>query len=104
MIKNNIGKAYTTIIVDESTQGEFIENKILRIVSNNEPIKDGAPIIFTERKDGIKPEYDPRADRFEIAIEATDKIAKTYQAKRAEAIEKRGKAPLIQTTDPPPAA
>ena len=39
----------------EIYEGETIEQKVNRIVNNNEPITDGAPIIFTERKDGVLP-------------------------------------------------
>ena len=35
----------------ESFEGEFIEEKVARVVENKEPIEDGAPIIYTERKD-----------------------------------------------------
>ena len=34
----------------ETFEGETIETKVNRIVNNGEPIKDGAPIIYTERK------------------------------------------------------
>jgi hypothetical protein len=76
--KPNTGK----ISVNNSAEGETIENKIRRIVNNKEPISDGAPIVFTERKEGVKPEYDIRTDRWDIAIEAMDKVAKSYKAKR----------------------
>ena len=32
----------------ETFEGEFIEEKIARVVENKEPIEDGAPIIYTE--------------------------------------------------------
>ena len=32
------------------------------------------PTIYTEKKDGVQPEYDIRTDRFEVAIDAIDKI------------------------------
>lgn len=72
----------TTLSKNTSYQGETLEKKINRIVNNKEPIKDGAPIIYTERKDGVMPQYDIRTDRFEIALDATDKIAKAHLAKR----------------------
>ena len=34
----------------ECFEGEQLEEKVRRIVNNNEPITDGAPIIFTEKK------------------------------------------------------
>lgn len=52
------------------------EVKLRKIISgeaNN--MEDGVfPTIYTEKKDGVQPEYDIRTDRFEIAIEAMDKI------------------------------
>lgn len=78
----------TSLRVNKSVEGEPIEHKIERVLNNREPIKDGAPIIYTERKDGVKPEYDIRTDRFEIAVEASDKIAKSYKARREERIQK----------------
>lgn len=66
----------------ETFEGETIETKVNRIVNNGEPIKDGAPIIYTERKDGVLPEYDIRTDRWDIAIEAMDKVNMDRIAKR----------------------
>ena len=51
----------------ECFEGEQIEEKVRRIVNNNEPITDGAPIIFTEKKDGVLPEYNIRTDRWPIS-------------------------------------
>ena len=65
-------------------EGETIEQKINRITNNKEPIKDGAPLIYTERKNGVQAQYDIRTDRFEIAVEAMDKVSKTHRAKREE--------------------
>ena len=81
MIRHKIG-GVTTLKVNTAVEGETIEQKIERIVNNKEPIKDGAPLIYTERKEGIRPSTNIRTDRWEIAIEATDKIAKSYQARR----------------------
>lgn len=56
------------------TQGESIEEKVRRIVDNNEPIEDTAPMIYTERKDGIKQEYNIRADKWDIALDAMQQV------------------------------
>lgn len=57
-------------------QAEPREVKLRKIVSgeaNN--MEDGVfPTIYTEKKDGVQPEYDIRTDRFEIALDAMDKI------------------------------
>ncbi len=66
----------------EKLEGEPIEHKIERIVSNKEPITDGAPSIFTERKDGVLSAYNIRTDRWEIASSAMDKVSASIQAKR----------------------
>lgn len=79
-----IKRTRTSINRNESTEGETIEVKIERIVNNKEPITDGAPIIYTERNEGVLPAYDPRTDRMEIAIDAMDAVSKSHQAKRAE--------------------
>ena len=55
-------------------EGEYIEEKVRRITENGEPIEDGAPIIYTERKDGVNPAYDIRTDRWEIAQNAMEQV------------------------------
>ena len=68
-------------------EGETIEAKVNRIVNNGEPITDGAPIIYTERKDGVLPEYDIRTDRWDIAIDAMDKVNMDRFAKRENKVD-----------------
>lgn len=76
--------AKSQITRNTSVQGEMIETKIERIISNKEPIKDGAPILYTARKDGVLASTNIRTDRFEIAVEAMDKVSKSYKARREE--------------------
>lgn len=87
----------TLLKVNNSVQGETIEMKIERIVNNKEPITDGAPIIYTDRKDGVQPDYDIRTDRWEFAIDAMDKSTKAKLAKRAEYYKKEEPAPVNTT-------
>jgi hypothetical protein len=87
----------STITRQELIVGETIETKVNRIVHNGEPIKDGAPEIFTERKDGVLAAYDVRTDKWEIAAEAMDVAEKSKMAK-AKGIEK-AKEPKIEPTD-----
>jgi len=72
----------TSLNVNESLEGETLETKMERVTTNKEPIKDGAPLIYTERKDGVQPGYNIRTDRFEIAVEAMDKVTSSNLAKR----------------------
>lgn len=74
----------TDLKVNKSYKGERLEQKINRIVNNNEPIEDSSPLIYTERKDGVLPAYDIRTDRWDVAIDAMDKVDKAHQAKRME--------------------
>ena len=81
----------------ETREGETIETKVRRIMSNNEPIHDEAPLIYTERKDGINPDYDIRSDRFDFALDAMSKIEKSKRAER----ENRHKLTLEVVEDKP---
>ena len=77
----------TTLKVNKAYQGETIEMKINRILNNKEPITDGAPLIYTERRDGVNPAYDIRTDRWEIAVDAMDKVNKSKQAQREQRLK-----------------
>lgn len=64
-------------------QGEPLVDKIRRIKNDNEPIKDGAPVIYTNPKDGVLPAYNIRTDRWEVAADAMDKISAQKLAERS---------------------
>lgn len=68
----------------EVYEGETIETKVSRIINEKAPIEDGAPIIFTERSEGVLPAYDIRTDRWDVAVDAMDKVNKAKIAKREE--------------------
>lgn len=57
-------------------QAEPREVKLRKIINGeSNDMEDGVfPTIYTEKKDGVQPEFDIRTDRFEIAIDAIDKI------------------------------
>lgn len=55
-------------------EGENILTKVRRILDENEPLTDGAPLIYTPKEDGVKPEYDIRTDKWQIAINAMDRV------------------------------
>lgn len=90
--KNNY-KCVNSITHVETYDGETIENKVMRVTENNEPITDGAPLIFTAKKDGVQKGYDIRADKWDIAIDAMnqvneEKILKATQWMTQQAEEK----------------
>lgn len=55
-------------------EGENILTKIRRILDENEPLTDGAPLIYTPKEDGVRPEFDIRTDKWQIAINAMDRV------------------------------
>lgn len=64
---------------DLTYEAEPREVKLRKIISGeSSSMEDGVfPTIYTEKRDGVLPEYDIRTDRFEIAIDAIDKINKS---------------------------
>lgn len=78
----------TRLKINNSVEGETLEQKLERMLESKEPITNGAPIIFQDRKEGVNPAHDIRTDRFEVAIDAADKNTKMQQAKR-EFFQKR---------------
>ena len=96
----------TTLVVNQSLEGESLEEKVMRIVENNEPITDGAPIVYTDRREGVMPAYNIRTDRWDVAIEAMDKVSATRLAKRDEYLSskdevKKGEVETtVNTSDP----
>lgn len=77
-------------------EGETIENKVTRLIKNKEPIKDGAPPIYTERKEGVNSAYNIRTDRWELATDLMDKVTRGKIAKRDEIIKKEEDAKVIK--------
>lgn len=80
-----------SIRVNNSYEGERIEEKVERFVNGGEAISDTAEMIYTERKDGVLPEYNIRTDRFDVAIDAMDYVAKSERAKTIEMFPKEEK-------------
>jgi hypothetical protein len=74
--------------VNNSYLGETLEMKVRRITELKEPITDGSPVIYTERSEGVKPEYNIRTDRFDIALDAMDKVNRSNLAKRMQVVNK----------------
>lgn len=94
----------TTLAINESTEGEPIEEKIERVVHNGEPIDEGAALVYTERKEGVMAQFNPRSDRFELAVDAMDQVSKSRIAKRESKIiempkQDDGVEPIQGTTE-----
>ena len=85
MIRKPIkGIGRSTIIIRTQYEAEPLEVKLRRKMKGgkvDEEEGDGKTwaVAYTEKKDGVKPEYDIRTDRFEIAREAMETLEKGIQ-------------------------
>lgn len=77
-------------------EAEPREVKLRKIISGEASnMEDGVfPIIYTEKKDGVQPEYDIRTDRFEVAIDAMDKI---NQSTASQIAKNKGETESVKT-------
>lgn len=104
-IFKEIKKTSIEIKCNELYEGESIEEKVRRVVMSKEPIEAISPMIYTERKDGVLPEYDIRTDRWEIAQSAMTTIAtgkrdirkNREQAKSDEKVDEKVDKPVINS-------
>lgn len=69
---------------EEGFEAESLEEKVRRVTASNEPVEAISPMIYTERKDGVRPEYNIRTDKWDIAQSAMDTIALGVRQKRQE--------------------
>ena len=78
-----IKRTPTSLNVNETMEGETIEQMIERRLNNGETAQDNImkDLIYQPREEGVNPNYDIRADKMELAILATDKVTKaqTYR-------------------------
>ena len=72
-----VGINYRSKLGTSLVEGERIELKIDRMTQNSEPIGDSAPLIYTPRKDGVIAAYDIRTDKWDIALDAMEKVNRT---------------------------
>lgn len=74
-------KRQTTIRKNDSYEAEGLEIILRRIQETKEPIGEGKPIIYTDKKDGVLPGYNIRTDRFEVMRMAAEKMSKAEASK-----------------------
>ena len=71
------GINYRSTLETALDEGERHELKIDRMTQNNEPTGDSAPLIYTPRKDGVIAADDIRTDKWDIALDAMEKVHRT---------------------------
>lgn len=57
--------------------GKSIEEELRQAQASKTPISSTTDVTYTPLKDGVLPQFDIRTDRQEIALDATEKIAKS---------------------------
>lgn len=67
---------------DTRNVGIRLEDEVVRMTRDKEPIGEGVELKYTERSEGILPEYDIRTNSIELAMEALDLDARNYIAKK----------------------
>lgn len=72
------------LYVSESYEAESIEVKIQRLMNNKEAPDQMSPLIYTERAEGVRASTNIRTDKWEIAIDAMNKVQETHAAKREQ--------------------
>lgn len=84
MKKKQINYNSKHLNTSESFIGESLEDKVRRVTQSNEPVEAISPMIYTERKHGVKPEHNIRTDKWDIAQQAMTTISTGVREKRKE--------------------
>ena len=63
--------------VNTSYEADPLEVTLRKYAEEKTPIKADSPIIYTERKDGVLPGYNIKADKMLIAQEGMSKVSQT---------------------------
>lgn len=87
MKKPRLNKMRTSINVNKSKEGQTMEQRMSKLMEQEEPIKDKAPLIWTPKDEGVRPEFNIRTDRYDLAQEAMDMVSRSEKAKRAQMLK-----------------
>ena len=61
-------------MIEMTEKGETLIKKIQRILDENEPLTDGAPMIYTPKQAGVRDDCNVRTDKWAIAMDAMDRV------------------------------
>ena len=61
-------------MIEITEKGETLIKKIQRILDENEPLTDGAPMIYTPKQAGVRDDCNIRTDKWSLAMDAMDKV------------------------------
>lgn len=85
--KNIEIKQRTNLQVNKTYEAESLEMMLERIITSGEPIDSTSPIIYTEKNDGVRPEFDIRTDIWEVAQSERENALRNEIAKGQNAPE-----------------
>lgn len=75
---------------NETSEGKSIEQMLADKMEGEAIELGGKALLYTEKKDGVVPITNIRADKMELAMEALDKVERTRIARRdAPVVEKK---------------
>lgn len=61
-------------MIEMTEKGETLIKKIQRILDENEPLTDGAPMIYTPKQAGVREDCNVRTDKWALAMDAMDRV------------------------------
>lgn len=61
-------------MIKMTEEGETLIRKIQRILDENEPLTDGAPMIYTPKQAGVREDCNIRTDKWALAMDAMDRV------------------------------
>ena len=61
-------------MIKMTDKGETLIKKIQRILDENEPLTDGAPMIYTPKQAGVREDCNIRTDKWMLAMNAMDRV------------------------------
>lgn len=83
------------IQLENTYEAEGLEVKLRKMLENKEPIPEDWVTIYTEKSKGVEPQFNPRTDRWDIAMQTVGKIRyaeNAEQTKRLEAMKEKSTA------------
>lgn len=84
-----IRKSLKTGFQTETFEGEKLEDKVSRILENNEPISEGVQLSYTKRSDGVRPEFDIRTDKWDLALDKMQYVNESKKNKIKESMKNK---------------
>nr|DAR71680.1 MAG TPA: hypothetical protein [Microviridae sp.] len=80
-------------MIEMTEKGETLIKKIQRILDENEPLTDGAPMIYTPKQAGVREDCNIRTDKWSIENEENEAAARAKEKEDAAKAAAEAEAP-----------